>query len=134
MDRFRIDFSNICGLRANFDSALAHIRVHRPNVFALCETQVSTNCDPCNFRIAGYNLLPLFVNHRGLAIFIRDDVGFQYQQHLNSSVNEFNTLWVKFKLRSHTMHFGFVYRSPNTEELLPLMVSMHFPNQYLRFS
>ena len=48
-------------------------------------------------------------------MYIRDNVVYQHQQHLDCNDAEFNSLWVKFKIRSHILHFGFLYRSPNAE-------------------
>ena len=112
---FRLDYCNIRGLRTNFFSVYAHLCFHRPDVFALCETQVSGDSDPQDFHIPGYHLLSLFIFHRGLVVYIRDNVVYQHQQHFDCNDAEFNSLWVKFKIRSHILHFGFLYRSPNTE-------------------
>ena len=113
--RFRIDFGNVRGLRANFFFVYAHICVHRPDVFALCETQVSEDADPQDFHIHGYHLLSVFNFHRGLAIYIRNKIVYQCQQSIDMYNAEFNCLWVKFKIRAHLLAFGFLYRSPNAE-------------------
>ena len=69
--RFRIENS------ANFFSIYAHICVHRPDIFALCETQVLEDADPQDFHIPGYLLLSLFNFHWGLAMYIRNEVVYQ---------------------------------------------------------
>lgn len=113
MQEFRIDFCNIRGLRANFFAVYAYVSLHKPHVMALNETQVCEGADPLDFHMPGYRLLPLFSPHRGLALFIRNDVAYQYQEQFSVTDAEFSSLWVKFKIRSHVLHFCFLYRSPN---------------------
>ena len=114
-DNFRIDFSNIRGLRANHFAVHAHVFRFRPNIMAVCETQVFDDSESSNYQIPGYSLLPLFFPRRGLALYIRSDVAYQCQQQFRQSDPEFSTLWVKLKLPSRVLHLCFVYRSPNIE-------------------
>ena len=111
--KFEIHFCNVRGLRANFFSVYAHLCIHRPSVLAVCETQVCEDADPMDFHMSGYTFLSAFFPHRGLAIYIRNDIVYQSQQHLFTSDAEFSALWLKFKVQSHIAHFCFVYRSPS---------------------
>ena len=70
-------------------------------------------CRSTGFHMPGYHLLFLFNFHRGLAMYIRDAVAYQWQQAVGRYDAEFNCLWVKFKIRAHLLHFGFIYRSQN---------------------
>ena len=112
---FRIDVSNIRGLRANHFAVYAHVRRFRPNIMAVCETQVFDDSEASNYQISGYSLLPLFFPRRGLALYIRSDVAYQCQQQLSQSDPEFSALWVKLKLPARILHFCYIYRSPNIE-------------------
>ena len=66
-----------------------------------------------DFHMSGYTFLSAFFPHRGLAIYIRNDIVYQSQQHLFTSDAEFSALWLKFKVQSHIGHFCFVYRTPS---------------------
>lgn len=113
VSKFAIHFGNVRGLRANFFAVYSHINVHRPDVLALCETQVREDTDPQDFHVPGYHILSLFVSHRGLVVYVKNGIVFQSQQHLDSENPEFNSLWIKFRIETHVLHFGFLYRSPN---------------------
>ena len=58
-----------------------------------------------NFHMPGYTFLSVFFPHRGVAIYISNDIVYQYQQHLFTSDAEFSALWVKFKVQAHIAHF-----------------------------
>ena len=77
-------------------------------MMAVCETQVCEDADPLDFHKAGYTFLSAFFPHRGLAIYIRNDIVYQWQQHLFTSDAEFTALWVKLKVQAHLAHFSFV--------------------------
>ena len=79
--KIEIHFCNVRGLRANFFSIYAHLYIHRLSVLVVCETQVCAAADPMDFYISGYTLLSVFFPHRVLAIYIRNDIVFQSQQH-----------------------------------------------------
>lgn len=113
--KFSLHFSNIRGLRANFFAVYAHVQIHRPNILALSETQVCEDSDPHNFHIPGYHIHSIFFSHRGLVVYVRDDVVFQSMQQLDTTDPEFTCLWLKFRINLHVTHFGFLYRSPNQE-------------------
>ena len=82
-------------------------------MLAVCKTQVCEDADPMHFHMSGYLFLSAFFPHRGLAIYIRNDIVYQSQQHLFTSDAEFSALCLKFKVQSHIAHFCFVYRSPS---------------------
>ena len=113
VENFRIDLTNIRGLRANFLALDAHTRYHKPCIMAVNETQVCQDADSQDFHIPDYCLLPLFVPHRGLALFIRNDIAFQIQQQYNITDPEFTAQWVKLRVNKQIIHFCFLYRSPN---------------------
>ena len=74
VSHFRVDVCNIRGLRKNFFAVYVHAEKFKPAIFALNETQVGVNTDPSEFYLPGYSLVPLFVLHHGVAIYIRKDV------------------------------------------------------------
>ena len=82
-------------------------------MLAVCETQVCEDADPMDFHMPGYTFLSVFFPHRGVAIYISNDIVYQYQQHLFTSDAELSAVWVKFKVQAHIAHFCFVYRSPS---------------------
>ena len=61
----------------------------------------------------GYTYLSAFFPHRGLAIYISNDIVYHCQQHLFTSDAGFSALWVKLKVQAQIAHFYFVYRSPS---------------------
>lgn len=114
--KFRVDVSNVRGLRANLFAVYVHITRYKPAVLALGETQVGENTDFSDLNLPGYNLVPLFFLHRGLVIYVRSDVAYQIQPQYGSCSNpEFNFLWLKFHVRKHLIHYCFIYRSPNLD-------------------
>ena len=70
----------------------ALICVHRPDVFALYETQVSGDADPQDFHMPDYHLLSLLNFHRALAMYIRIEVVYQFQQSISIYGAEYNCL------------------------------------------
>ena len=114
--QFRVDVSNIRGLRTNLFAVCVHLYRHKPAVLALSETQVGENADLSDLNLPGYSLVPLFFLHRGLAIYVRSDVAYQIQpQYGHCSNSEFNFLWLKLLARKHLIHYCFIYRSPNLD-------------------
>ena len=70
-------------------------------MLAVSETQVCVDADPLDFHMTGYIFLSVFFPHRGPAIYIRNDIVYQCQQHLFTSDAEFTALWVKLKVLAH---------------------------------
>ena len=75
--KFELHFYNVRSLGANFFSVYAHLCIHRPSVLAVCKTQVCEDADPMDFHMSGYTFLSAFFPHRGLAIYIRNDIMYQ---------------------------------------------------------
>ena len=89
-DKFVIHFCNIRGLRANLFSVYAHLCIHKPAVLAVCETHVCECADPLDFHMNGNTFLSAFCPNRGIAIYIRNAIVYQCQQHLFTSDAEFS--------------------------------------------
>jgi len=112
---FLLQFSNIRGLACNFHSVEAHLNSERPAILALSETQVVG--DDTKYNINGYTLVPLFIPHRGVALYIRSNVAFNTLHDLKSSNPIFHYLWVKLRVENASIFFCFLYRSPQASEL-----------------
>ena len=66
-----------------------------------------------DFRMSNYTFLSAFFPHGGVAIYIRNDIVYQCQQHFFLSDAEFSALWLKFKVQAQTAYFCFVDRIPS---------------------
>ena len=53
----KLSFTNIPGLRSNFNECEFFFESNSPNILALCETKLNESADSGNFSVTGY--LPL---------------------------------------------------------------------------
>ena len=60
--------------------------------------KVCEDADPMDFHMPGYTFLSAFFPHRGLAIYISNDIVYQCQQHLFTSDAEFSEFSKGFNL------------------------------------
>lgn len=108
----RFDFTNICGLRANLQSVFAHLQLEHPEIFALCETQVFTNRDIAQYDCPGYIFYPTFFPHRGVGVYVKDNLICSRQSQLEKdSTNVFTFIWLKLKIDRKDIYCCFLYRS-----------------------
>lgn len=110
--KFRINFCNICGLKANINEIFSHLQFESPQILALSETQVFNDVDSSQFNCQGYNFIYSFFPHRGVGIYIRSDVPFTRHSELEYfSEARFSFIWISFRVRKSIIYFCFLYRS-----------------------
>lgn len=111
-DKFRLDFSNICGLKSNLNSVFAHLQLARPDILALSETQVFSDLDLNQYDFPGYSFQPAFFPHRGVGIYIKNTLICSrlttFEQRSNA---KFAFIWLKLKVVNRDIYFCFLYRS-----------------------
>ena len=111
-NKFKLEYSNICGLSSNLQSVFSHLEIFRPNILALSETQVFNEADKNRFECPGYNFISSFFPHRGIGIYLRSDLSFtRHTNYESSSSSSFSYIWISFKIRNIMYFFCFLYRS-----------------------
>ena len=110
----KLSFTNIRGLRSNFDDSESFLESNSPVISALCETNLDDSIYTGNFSVRGY--LPLIrkdssTHIHGLAVYVKEGLPFARGLSLENSGS-----YSCFRLALlHSMsYFFFLYRSPSS--------------------
>ena len=96
---FSLHFCNIRGLRSNFAAVEHHTALTKPAILLLTETQILDTGDSSAIGIKGYSLIHRLIHHRGLAIYIREDIPFSVPSFIGQSANDdFNYVWFEIQV------------------------------------
>lgn len=110
--KFKLDFTNICGLKSNLNSVFSHLQNQSPGVLALSETQVFNDNDIGQYDCPGYSFTSAFFPHRGVGIYIRNDIPFSRLSHFEIRAHaKFAFIWLKIVVNHRKIYFCFLYRS-----------------------
>ncbi len=80
-----INFSNIRGIRSNFNSLEQNLSFYKNHLFFLTETQVSGTTDSKIYSVPFQFLYPKFRSKAGSCVYVRDDITCSRADDLDSS-------------------------------------------------
>ena len=126
LNSLSIHFSNIRGLRSNFQSVEHHLAVSSPALLLLSETQLSSSALPDLYSVTNYNLFSRFRFKGGVCAYCNTSIPVARLMDLESSV--FDAIWLKISLSTITIYLCFLYFSPNAsnyEELFNYLTTCH---------
>ena len=88
----KLSFTNIQGLRSNFDEWESFLDSNSPDILALCETNLDDSADSGNFSVRGY--LPLtrkdtITLTHCLAVYVKEGLTFAHDLSLTNSENSY---------------------------------------------
>ena len=107
-------YTNVRGLRGNFTDLEAFMHKNKPDIFALCETNLHDNTQDSDFQLPGY--LPI---HRkdaghmhGLGVYAKSNLPIAREP----TLEEDNESYMCFRLAllHSTTNIFFLYRSPSS--------------------
>ena len=113
-----ICFANVRGLRKNFDFVESFLGKNRPDVLALCETNLDSTVSSSSLGVDGY--LPLFrkdscTHMHGLGVYVRDSLPSARAYDYESPSHSF--MCFKLLLFGSAAYYLFiVYRSPASQD------------------
>ena len=110
----QICFSNIRGLRSNFDEVSHFLQGKSPDIFAVSETRLDSSVPSSEFTPDGYTLhrVDKAPSH-GLALFAKTSLPLRRLTEFEDSRHEYLTFIAPF--RGITFILFFLYRSPSTD-------------------
>ena len=111
----QLSFTNIRGLRLNFDDCESFLESNSPDILALCESNLDDSIDSGNFSLRGY--LPLIrkdssTHMHGLAVYVKEGLPFAWDVSLENSADSY--LCFRLALLHSVSYFFFPYRSPSS--------------------
>ena len=114
---FSLSFTNIRGLRGNFDSCESYLITNSPDVLAISETNLSSDIDSNRFTVPGYH--PILrkdssTHMHGLAIYIRDSL--PIARALDFETPDKSYMCLRLSLLQCTSYLFFLYRSPSSDD------------------
>ena len=109
-----ISYTNIRGLRTNFKDLQAYMSDNKPDILALCETNLHEGILDSDFLIQGY--LPIHrkdsTHMHGLGVYVRDSLPIARDQTLEDINEPF--MCFRLALLHSTTYIFFLYRSPSS--------------------
>ena len=110
----QLSFSNIRGLRTNFDEVSQFLQARSPDILAVSETKLDSTVSSSDLTPEGYSLHRLDRSPcHGLALFAKTSLPLRRLKDSENSRHEY--LAFIAPLRSATFLFFFVYRSPSSD-------------------
>ena len=113
---FTLSFTNIRSLNSNFSSVEAFLSGSSPDLFALSETNLTSNMADSLFTIPGY--LPIFRKDsstymHGLAVYAKDTIPICREAQLEKPSEPF--MCFRLSLLHSTSYLFFLYRPPSSD-------------------
>src|SRR5678816_578865 len=108
---FSIDFANVRGLKANYESVEYHLANSLPNILLLSETQLAKDSFSNKLNISNYNFFYNFRLNGGVCAYININTPVTRLENLESP--NFDVLWLKIFLPTTIISLCFCYCSPN---------------------
>lgn len=110
---FNICYSNVRGLRTNFSYVESFLHLVKPDILALCETNLDDSISNSHFDVPGY--LPLIRKDsvtfmHGLGVLVRDNLPISREITFEDPDKPF--LCFRLSLLQSTSYLYFLYRSP----------------------
>ena len=111
----KLSFTNIRGLRSNFDDCESLLESNSLDTLALCETNLDDSMDSGNFSVRGY--LPLIrkdpaTDMHDLAVYVKEGLSFARDVSLENSADSY--LCFRLVLLHSVFYFFFLYQSPSS--------------------
>jgi hypothetical protein len=109
-------FTNIRGLRSNFDDLIAHSTRHKPAVIAITEPLLTDAIPDVQILLPSYHP-PVRKNRAkgGITLYVHESLSFTPLQNLSSPEHDF--LWLKLSLGpKENIYLCCLYRSPSVND------------------
>ncbi|XP_045541866.1 uncharacterized protein LOC123723329 [Papilio machaon] len=106
---FAVDVCNIRGLHSNLEAVHYHLRMAKPALLFLTETQISPPADTSYLSCPGYKLEHSFLPRAGVCVYVRDDVCSRRLSLLEGK--DLSILWLRVDSDDHPRVYACLYRS-----------------------
>jgi hypothetical protein len=128
--QINLHFTNIRGLRTNFDELLAHSIRYKPAVIAINEPLLTEAIPDVQILLPSYHP-PVRKNRPkgGITMYIHDSLSFLHLNTLSSPEHDF--LWIKLSLAPKVnIYLCCLYRSPSADDSIYDLLTTHIQQFY----
>ena len=131
-NKLKIHFTNIRGIRANFDELSIHSSVHKPDIIGITEPLLIDSIPDTQILLPSFH--PPFRKNRskgGITLYIRNSLSFLPLSNLSSPDHDF--LWIRLTLNSsERIYLCCLYRSPSSDDSIYEVLSSHIQEFYAK--
>ena len=131
-DKFKIHFTNIRGLRANFHELEIHSSLHKPDVVGITEPLLIEAVPDVQILLPSFH--PPIRKDRskgGITLYIHNSLSFVLLDSLSSPKHDF--LWIKLTLISNErLYLCCLYRSPSADDSVYEILTSHIQEFYAK--
>ena len=115
----KIAYTNVRGIRSNWNQVEAFAHRSTPDIFALCETNLNPLVSDSDVSLVKYGYLPVekyrkdsSINMHGLIIYVRDNLPITRDESLECP----GSMCLRLSLLHSTSYLFFLYRSPKSQD------------------
>ena len=113
----RIHFGNIRGLKTNLNCVHHHLETRNPDILVLTETQVAETVEENQFFFNKYRLENQFVFHRGVCVFVKENIAYARTEKYETKSNLSQTIVLKITFPNKILFLISLYRSPENNPI-----------------